>query len=139
MRLADVKLISTAPGMTASATNASCQFSTNSTVTAMTNRMTEIDGDTIAICNRPVVESTSPESRDKMPPVFMSHSVDSGKRSKRSNSERRSDSMTRVLTIRWPIVAREIQRGRQSDDCEEHAACQVQQPQPVRSRGRRVE
>ena len=100
MRLADVKLISTAPGMMASATSASCQFSTNSTVTAINKRMTEIDGETMAICSRPVVESTSPESRDRIPPVFMSHSFASGSRSSRSNSERRSDNITRVFTSR---------------------------------------
>ena len=95
-----MKLMSTAPGMTASATSASCQFSANSTVIAIKRRITEIDGETMAICKSPVVESTSPDSRDRMPPVFMSQSVDSGKRSNRSNSERRSDSITRVLTRR---------------------------------------
>ncbi len=41
----------------------------------MISRMTEIVGDMIAICSRPVVVSTSPVSRDRMPPVFMSHSL----------------------------------------------------------------
>ena len=63
--------------------------------------MTESDGDTIAICSRPVVVSTSPVSRDRMPPVFMSHSFGSGRCSNRSKSDRRSDSMTRVLSSRW--------------------------------------
>ena len=67
----------------------------------MSSRMTEIDGETIAICSRPVVVSTSPVRRDRMPPVFMSQSFGSGRCSSRSNSERRSDSMTRVFSSRW--------------------------------------
>ena len=67
---------------------------------AITRRITEIDGETIAICRRPVVVSTSPESRDRMPPVFMSHSFGSGRCSSRSNSARRSDSITRMFRSR---------------------------------------
>ena len=67
----------------------------------MIRRMIEIDGDTTAICSSPVVVSTSPVRRDRMPPVFMSQSFGSGRCSSRSNSERRSDSMTRVLSSRW--------------------------------------
>ena len=42
--------------------------------------MTDTAGDTMASCSRPVVVSTSPVMRDRMPPVFMSHSRGSGKR-----------------------------------------------------------
>ncbi len=70
-------------------------------LTAMTSRMIESDGDTIAICKRPVVVSTSPVSRERMPPVFMSQSLGSGRCSSRSNSARRSESMTRTLSRRW--------------------------------------
>ena len=89
------------PGMIASAVSASRQFSVSSTATAMTSRMTDSAGETIAICNRPVVVSTSPVSRERMPPVFMSHSFGSGRCSSRSNSDRRSDSITRTLSSRW--------------------------------------
>ena len=68
---------------------------------AMISRMTEIAGETIAICNSPVVVSTSPVSRDRMPPVFMSHSLGSGRCNNRSNSERRSESITRTFSSRW--------------------------------------
>ena len=67
----------------------------------MIRRMTERAGDTMAICNRPVVVSTSPDSRDRMPPVFMSHNFGNGRCSNRSNRDRRSASMTRVLSRRW--------------------------------------
>ena len=87
--------------MIASAVSASRQLSDSSTPTAMISRMTESDGETIAICSRPVVVSTSPVRRDRMPPVFMSHSFGSGRCSSRSNSERRSDSMTRMFSSRW--------------------------------------
>ena len=69
-------------------------------MTAMTSRTTEIDGDTTAICRSPVVVSTSPVMRDRIPPVFMSHSGGSGRCSSRSKSDRRSDSMTRVFRSR---------------------------------------
>ena len=42
---------------------------------AITRRMIESDGETIAICKRPVVVSTSPVRRERMPPVFMSQSL----------------------------------------------------------------
>ena len=87
--------------MIASAVSASRQFSVSSTPTAMISRMTEIAGETTAICSSPVVVSTSPVSRDRMPPVFMSHSFGSGRCSSRSNSDRRSDSMTRTFSSRW--------------------------------------
>ena len=87
--------------MIASAVSASRQFSVSRTPMAMSRRMTEIAGETIAICSRPVVVSTSPVSRDRMPPVFMSHSFGSGRCSSRSNSDRRSDSITRMLSSRW--------------------------------------
>ena len=101
MRRANTKLISIAPGMTSIAISASRQFSVSRTPIAMNSRMTEIAGETIAICSRPVVVSTSPVSRERMPPVFMSHSFGSGRCSSRSNSDRRSDSITRVLSSRW--------------------------------------
>ena len=63
--------------------------------------MSERAGDTMAICNKPVVVSTSPVSRDRMPPVFMSHSFGRGRCNSRSNNDRRSASMTRVLSSRW--------------------------------------
>ena len=100
-RLAKMKLISITPGMMARAASASRQFSAVSTTTAMTSRMTDTDGDTMAICSSPVVVSTSPVSRDRMPPVFMSHSFGSGRCSSRSNRDRRSASMTRVFSRRW--------------------------------------
>ncbi len=95
------KLISITPGMIASAVSASRQFSVIRTPTAMSSRMTEMAGETIAICSRPVVVSTSPVRRDRMPPVFMSHSFGSGRCSSRSNSDRRSDSITRTFSSRW--------------------------------------
>ena len=66
----------------------------------MTSRMSEMAGDTIAICSRPVVVSTSPVRRDRMPPVFMSQSFGSGRCSSRSNSDRRSESITRTFSSR---------------------------------------
>ena len=87
--------------MIASAVSASRQFSVSSTPMAMISRMTESAGDTIAICSRPVVVSTSPVRRDRMPPVFMSHSFGSGRCSSRSKSDRRSDSMTCTFSSRW--------------------------------------
>ena len=95
-----MKLMSTAPGTIASATSASCQLSTTSTLTAITSRIMEIDGDTIASCSNPVVESMSPVRRDSTPPVFMSCSLASGRCTSRSNNEWRSDSITRVFTSR---------------------------------------
>ena len=100
-RRAKTKLISITPGMMARAVSASRQFSASSTTTAMSRRMSERAGDTMAICSRPVVVSTSPVSRDRMPPVFMSQSFGSGRCSSRSKSDRRSDSMTRVFSSRW--------------------------------------
>ena len=86
--------------MMASAVSASRQFSGSSTVTAMISRTSEIDGEMTAICSRPVVVSTSPVRRDRMPPVFMSHSFGSGRWSSRSKSDRRSDSITRTFSRR---------------------------------------
>ena len=100
MRRENEKLIAITPGMIASAVSARRQFRTSSTVTAMVRRTTESAGETTAICSRPLVVSTSPVSRDRMPPVFMSHSRGSGRCSSRSNSERRSESMTRTLSSR---------------------------------------
>ena len=54
----------------------------------------------MAICISPVVVSTSPVSRDRMPPVFMSHSFGKGRCSRRSNSARRSASITCVFSSR---------------------------------------
>ena len=96
-----MKLITITPGMMASAAIASRQFSAVSTTTAITSRINDTDGDTIAICIRPVVVSTSPVSRDRMPPVFISHSFGKGRCSSRSNSDRRSASITRVFSSRW--------------------------------------
>ena len=55
-------------------------------ITAMTSRSAEIAGETIAIWSSPVVVSTSPVMRDRMPPVFMSHRRGSGRCSRRSKS-----------------------------------------------------
>ena len=101
MRRENVKLMSIAPGMIASAVNARRQFNVISMLTAITRRMIEIEGETMAICRRPVVVSTSPVSRDSMPPVFMSQSFGSGRCSNRSNNERRRESITRTLSNRW--------------------------------------
>ena len=68
---------------------------------AITSRIPEIVGDTIAICSKPVVVSTSPVRRDRMPPVFISQSRGSGRCSSRSYSDRRSDNMTRTFSRRW--------------------------------------
>ena len=87
--------------MMASAVSASRQLSVSSTTTAMSRRMTETAGETTAICSSPVVVSTSPVRRDRMPPVFMSHSFGSGRCSSRSKSARRSDSMTCTFRRRW--------------------------------------
>src|SRR2546421_120802 len=88
MRRAAMKLISIAPGTTAMAVSASRQFSTSSTATATDRRMSDTTGDTSAICRRPVVVSTSPVRRDRMPPVFMSHSLESGRCRNPANNER---------------------------------------------------
>ncbi len=101
MRRRTAKLISITPGMIARAISASRQLSSIRMPTAMSRRMIETAGETMAICKRPVVVSTSPVRRDRMPPVFMSHSLGSGRCSSRSNSERRSDSITRTLSSRW--------------------------------------
>ena len=93
--------MSTTPGMIASAVSASCQLSENRMMTAITSRTSEIAGDMIAICSSPVVVSTSPVMRDRMPPVFMSHSRGSGRCSSLSKSARRSDSMMRVFRTFW--------------------------------------
>ena len=85
----------------ASAVSASRQFRTSRTVTAISSRISEMAGEMTAICSSPVVVSTSPVSRDRMPPVFMSHSFGSGRWSRRSNSDRRSDSITRTFSSRW--------------------------------------
>jgi hypothetical protein len=85
------------PGMIASAVNASRQFSNVRMVTAVIRRINDTDGEMTAICSRPLVVSTSPVRRDRIPPVFMSHSFGRGRWSMRSNKERRSDSMTRML------------------------------------------
>ena len=100
-RRAKVRLISITPGMMARAISASRQFSASSTATAMTSRTAEMVGDTMASCRRPVVVSTSPVRRDRMPPVFISQSRGSGRCSNRSNSDRRSDSMTLIFRSRW--------------------------------------
>ena len=84
--------------MMPSAMSASRQLSDSRITIAISSRMMEIDGDTIAICSSPVVVSTSPVMRDRIPPVFMSHSFGSGRCSSRSKSDRRSDSMTRTLS-----------------------------------------
>ena len=88
------KLITMMPGMMASAVSASRQLSDIRTPMAMISRITDSDGEMTAICSRPLVVSTSPVSRDRMPPVFMSHSLGSGRCRSRSKSDRRSDSIT---------------------------------------------
>ena len=101
MRRAKVRLSAMIPGTMASAVSASRQFTTTRIPTAMPRRSRDSSGDTTAICSSPVVVSTSPVSRERMPPVFMSHRRGSGRWRRRSNSERRSDSMTRVFRRRW--------------------------------------
>ena len=79
MRRANTKLINMTPGMMASAVSARRQFNVSNKPTAMSRRMTEMAGDMMAICRKPVVVSTSPVRRDRMPPVFMSQSLGNGK------------------------------------------------------------
>ena len=67
------------PGIMASAINDRRQLSDVRMTIAMSNRIAEIVGDTTASCSNPVVVSTSPVNRDRMPPVFMSHSFGSGR------------------------------------------------------------
>ena len=136
-----MKLISTAPGMTASATSASCQFSdeqhASSRSAAGSPRSTARRSPS---ASRPVVESTSPDSRDRMPPVFMSHSVD--ERQAQQPLEQRAAQRQHHARVdeALPVVARHIQRRRQRDDGQERAAREVQEPQPIRRRRRaRVE
>ncbi len=100
MRLAEMKLITMMPGTMASAVSASRQLSVIRITIATVSRITASAGDTMADCSRPVVVSTSPVSRDRMPPVFISHSCGRGRCSRRSNSARRSDSITRTLSSR---------------------------------------
>ena len=87
--------------MIANAVNANRQFSASSNPTAMIRRMIEMAGDMMAICKRPVVVSTSPVRRDRMPPVFMSQSLGSGRCSSRWKSDWRSDNITRTFSSRW--------------------------------------
>jgi hypothetical protein len=94
MRRVNPKLASMMPGMTARAVSASRQLSDIRMAIAMMRRIIDSDGDTTAICSSPLVVSTSPVSRDRMPPVFMSHSFESGKCRRRSNNDRRSESIT---------------------------------------------
>ncbi len=103
IRRAEMKLMSMMPGMMAMAMSASRQLSTTRMQIAKTSRMMDTAGDTIAICNRPVVVSMSPVRRDRMPPVFMSHSRGSGKCNRRSNSARRNESITFVFSRRWRL------------------------------------
>ena len=95
-----MKLRSIRHGTIASAVNASRQLSVSSTTMAMMRRMMDTAGDTSAICIRPVVVSMSPVRRERMPPVFMSHSRDSGKWSSRWKSACRNDSITRTFRMR---------------------------------------
>ena len=83
-RLAKTKLIAMMPGTIASAVRASRQFREARMAKATTSRMTDTEGEMRAICNRPVVVSTSPEMRERMPPVFMSHSFGMGRLRSRS-------------------------------------------------------
>ena len=99
-RRAKMKLINITPGMIASAVNASRQLSVRRITIAIINLTSEMLGDTTAIWSRPVVVSMSPVRRERMPPVFMSHSFGSGRCSSRSNSARRSDSITFTLRRR---------------------------------------
>ena len=108
-----MKLMSIAPGITSIAMIASRQFSVSRTPTAMARRMSEIDGETIALCSSPVVVSTSPVRRDRMPPVFISQSCGSGRWSSRSKSDRGASSMTCVFSRRWRIVAQHADERRQ--------------------------
>ena len=89
------------PGMMASAVSANRQFRTIRMVTAISRRISDRLGEMTAICRSPVVVSTSPVSRERMPPVFMSHSFGSGRWSRRSKSDLRSDNITRTFSSRW--------------------------------------
>ena len=100
-RRANTKLMTMIPGMMASAVTASRQFSVKRITTAISRRTTEIEGEMIASCRRPVVVSTSPVIRDRMPPVFMSQSVGSGRCNRRSKSDRRSVSITWMFSSFW--------------------------------------
>ena len=86
--------------MIAVAISARRQFSEMRITSAITSRTTEIVGDTIASCNKPVVVSTSPVSLDRMPPVFMSQRRGSGRCTSRSKIDRRSDNITRTFSRR---------------------------------------
>ena len=88
------------PGTIANAVKASRQFSAVRMPMATISRMTDTEGEMSAICNSPVVVSTSPVMRERMPPVFISHSFGSGRWSSRSNNVRRNESMTSTLTRR---------------------------------------
>jgi hypothetical protein len=73
-----MKLRSITPGTMASAVSASRQLIVSSTTIAISSRMIDTPGETIAICMRPVVVSMSPVSRDRMPPGL--HVPESGQR-----------------------------------------------------------
>ena len=96
-----MKLINMIPGMIASAVNASRQFIVVRMTIATRSRTIDRAGDTIASWRRPVVVSTSPVKRERIPPVFISQSLGSGRFSSRSKSDRRSDSITFTFSLRW--------------------------------------
>ena len=100
MRFEKAKLMSMTPGTIANAIKARRQLSVSNSPMATNSLITEMTGDMKANCSRPVVVSTSPVSRERMPPVFMSQSFGSGRWSNRSNNERRNESMTFTLTRR---------------------------------------
>ena len=132
MRRAKTKLISIAPGMIASAINANRQFSVNSTPTAMTSRISEMDGETMAICNRPVVVSTSPVRRDRMPPVFMSQSFDSGRCSSRSNKDRAQRQHDPHVQQPLAVILEHADRLREHDDADKQCPGRMEPHQPLR-------
>ena len=92
--------MSITPGMMASAVSAKRQFNWSRMTKAMTSRTTETAGETMASCINPVVVSTSPVIRDKIPPVFMSQTFGKGRRRRRSNNARRSASINRTFSNR---------------------------------------
>ena len=89
-------------------------------VTAISRRISERLGEMTAICSSPVVVSTSPVSRERMPPVFMSHSFGSGRWSRRSKSDLRSDSITRDVQQPLAVVFPHAKAVRDEDDPDEN-------------------
>src|SRR5262249_62081602 len=92
-----MKLGGGARGGRPTAISASRQFSVKRITTAIARRTRERAGETKAICKKPVVVSTSPVSRERIPPVFISQRRGNGRCRRRSYRARRKESITRVL------------------------------------------